>query len=72
MGVSTATLWDWAQHGLITVVHHLGSQNWLSHLPELRVLAEIVQALEIGGDAATGNLVLLAEYVNLASHLGFQ
>lgn len=73
VGVSTPTLWDWAQHGLITVVvHHLGSRIWLYYLPELRVLVEIVETLEIGGDEETRNRALLAEYVNGALELGWR
>ncbi|TDD34976.1 hypothetical protein E1287_15250 [Actinomadura sp. KC06] len=72
VGVSTTTLRDWAQHGLITVVHHPGSRIWLHHLPELRLLAEIVQALKIRSDAETKNRALLAEHVTAALDLGWQ
>lgn len=63
-GVSTAALRDWAQHGLITSFGCPGRQRRY-YLPELRVVADLVQALEIAGSAGRKGRKLLAEHVDV-------
>ncbi|WUI01441.1 hypothetical protein OHR68_06360 [Spirillospora sp. NBC_00431] len=47
-------------------------QIWIYHLPELRALAEIIEALDILGGTKTRNSARLTECVSAALNLGLQ